>query len=256
MEKNTALATIDEFRFPDFAAGTEDVYDAEEFDDIEPEFPRVKIPSGGATSFEIPNPEDPDDPIPSKTIEGVIVLQHTANSYWENSDPNGSPPDCYSQDGVRGIGKPGGACAQCALNEFGSGEGGKGKACKNMKNIYLLRSGDLLPLLISLPPTSLKAFRKYANNLRFAGRAMSGVKTVIGLKKEDGESGAYSVATFKNGGVLASGLSRQAREFARHMREQYGTMKAANSVPAADYNVPEEGGIPDFDPETGEMRAF
>lgn len=251
MKENTALTVIEDFDFPSMSAADAASYDADEFDDIALEFPRVKIPSGGATSWEIPNPEDPDDPHVAKTMEGVIVLQHTANSYWVNSDTSGTPPDCSSQDGVTGYGSPGGVCANCPLNTFGSGEGGKGKACKNMKNIYLLRNGDTMPLLISLPPTSLKAFRQYANNIRLVGLGMSGVRTIIGLKKEDGPSGPYSVATFRNGGKLSPVLQEQGRAYAKSMRAQYEEMKALGNVPTPDYNTAPP--VDTIDPETGEI---
>ena len=172
--EQTALTTLETFRLPALG-GQAANYDPEEFADIALDFPQVKIPAGGQLSFELPNPLDPDDPTPCKTIEGVIVLQQTANAYWQDSDTTGAPPDCSSDDGVTGYGTPGGLCAACPLNTFGSGEGGKGKACKNMKNLYILQDGSPMPLLLPLPPTSLKAFRQYANNLRFAGLGLSGV---------------------------------------------------------------------------------
>lgn len=254
MKENTALSTIDQFQFPSLNLADQTAYDAEEFDDIALEFPRVKIPTGGGTAWEIPNPEDPEDPMVEKTLEGVIVMQHTASAYWQSSDVNNTPPDCSSQDGVMGYGDPGGVCANCPLNSFGSGEGGKGKACKNMKNIYLLRNGDMMPLLISMPPTSLKSFRQYANNIRLVGLGLSGVKTIITLKKQDGDSGPFSVAVFKNGGRLTPELQEQGRRYARSMREQHEAQKAAGEAPEPDYNT--ETPAANIDPETGEISEF
>ena len=251
MEKSTAIATIDTFRFPTEQSVT-DMYDPEEFEDIALDYPRVKIPSGGQLSFELPNPDNPDDPSICKTLEGVVVLQHTSNSYWAHSDTTNTPPDCNSDDGVTGYGNPGGKCASCPLNEFGSGEGGAGKACKNMKNIYLLRSGDMIPLLISMPPTSLKAFKNYANNLRFAGRGFSSVVTVIGLKKQESNGNTYSVATFRSAGPLTSEIAKTAQAFSRRMRESMMAARAEHAMPVADY-----GTSPDIptgvDPDTGEI---
>ena len=75
--EQTALTTLESFRLPALG-GQAANYDPEEFVDIPMDFPQVKIPSGGQLSFELPNPLDPDDPTPCKTIEGVIVLQQTA----------------------------------------------------------------------------------------------------------------------------------------------------------------------------------
>ena len=68
------------------------------------------------------------------------------------------PPDCCSFDGVTGEGEPGGACRKCPLNQFGSGENGA-KACKNRRRIYVLREGEIFPLLLSLPTGSLQGSR-------------------------------------------------------------------------------------------------
>ena len=247
MSATTAIATIDTFNFPSVTTDT-DMFDPAEYEDIAPEFPRVKIPAGGSLAFELPNPDDPDDPMPSKTLEGVIVYQHTANSYWEDSEGSGSPPDCASDDGVTGYGNPGGACANCPLNQFGSGEGGQGKACKNMKNIYLLRDGDMLPLLISLPPTSLKSFRAYANNLRFAGRALSGVKTQISLKKQESGGNTFSVAVFRMAGQLAPEAAAVGRKYSADIRANMQQLHAERHMPVAQYNVPAA-----MDPDTGEL---
>ena len=86
--EQTALTTLESFRLPALG-GQAANYDPEEFVDIPMDFPQVKIPSGGQLSFELPNPLDPDDPTPCKTIEGVIVLQQTANAYWQDSDTTG-----------------------------------------------------------------------------------------------------------------------------------------------------------------------
>lgn len=250
--ENKSLAPMENFRFPS-AVDAVELYDPAEYDDIAPDFPRVKIPAGGQVSFEVLNPERPDDPDVTKTLEGVIVMQHTANAYWQTSETGGNPPDCSSDDGVTGYGKPGGACASCPLNEFGSGEGGSGKACKNMKNIYLLRDGEMIPLLLSLPPTSLKAFRQYANTLRFAGRGLSSVVTRVGLKRQEGNGNAYSVATFAMAGALSPELAKAGREYARQMRESLTAARAAHSTPAPEYATAARQVPAGVDPETGEI---
>ena len=74
---------------------------------------RVKVPSGGALSFEIPDVNEPDGVSTSKTIEGVIVAHKSVRAYWSKSLDEGDgsqPPDCYSDDAVSGIGEPGGKC--------------------------------------------------------------------------------------------------------------------------------------------------
>ena len=100
-------------------------------------FQRVKIPAGGALQFEIPT-EDPDNPDYARTLEGVILYNHSAYTLWpEGSEyDEDTKPLCSSVDGKTGIGEPGGACATCPMNAYGSArDGGRGKACKNMRDI-------------------------------------------------------------------------------------------------------------------------
>lgn len=216
MAQSTALTVIEDYDLPT-SMYVGDI-DPEEFEGVAIEFPRVKIPSGGALSFEVPNPDNPDDPMPEKTLEGVIVYHHTANAYWESRDTTNQPPDCVSHDGIWGSGDPGGECATCALNKFGSGEGGKGKACKNMKQVYLLRKTEAIPLLLSLPPTSLKGFQAYMGSLRIAMRNPSSVITQIGLKRMEAGGNSFSVATFRNVGALSPELALGSKHYATELK--------------------------------------
>ena len=67
-----------------------------------------------------------------------------------------------------------------------------------MRDIYLLRSGEYMPLLISLPPTSIKPFKEFLNRaFVYRRRATYGSLVQISLKKENNGSNDYSVATFR-----------------------------------------------------------
>ena len=123
---------------------------AEDMEGIQMSFQRVKIPSGGMLQFELPS-DDPDNPDYAKNLEGVILYNHSNNAYWAegNEYDDNTAPLCSSVDGKNGIGEPGGLCAACALNQYGTAPEGNGKACKNMRILYLLRSGDYMPFISS-----------------------------------------------------------------------------------------------------------
>ena len=188
------------FVIPDMVAGDFDQSDlAEDMDGMSVSFQRVKIPGGGVLQFEVPG-DDPENPDYAKYLEGVILYNHATNAYWpEGSEfSDDTPPLCQSADGKTGSGSPGGVCAGCRLNKFGSASNGKGKACKNMRTLYLLRSGDVMPLMLSLPPTSIKPFQNFVNSVfTLRRRATYGSLVQIGLKKEESGGFTYSVATFK-----------------------------------------------------------
>ena len=169
-------------------------------------FDAVKIPSGGGLSFELSG-DDPDNPETAQTLTGVIVHHHPVNVYWEHDfDGAGGLPDCSSPDGHHGIHAKTGEvldCASCPYNQFGSGKGNS-KACKNTHRVYLLRENEPLPILLTLPPTSLRAFKDYlAKRLIMKGKRSTDVLTTIKLKREKNADGiAYSACVFTKAGDL------------------------------------------------------
>lgn len=171
---------------------------AEELEGMEVGFDRLKIPAGGALYFELPL-DDPENPETLKEVKGVILHHHALNSFYKDKYTGGSnPPDCGSYDGKIGEGTPGGQCAKCPLNQFGSGENGSGKACKNKRRIYLLREGDIFPILLTLPTGSLKEFTNYiAKRIVAKGKRSFEVVTKVTLKKAVNSGGiTYSQAVF------------------------------------------------------------
>ena len=159
----------------------------------------MKIPAGGALQFEVPS-DDPENPDYTKTLEGVILYNHTGNAYWPDGgydeDESGTPL-CSSVDSINGIGNPGGSCEVCPLNAWGSGDSGRGKACKNMRHLYLLRSGDYMPIQVILPPTSIRPFNDFVSTIFAAHRrGTCGSIIQIALKRVD-NGNTYRVATFK-----------------------------------------------------------
>ena len=156
---------------------------------------KIKIPAGGMTAFEVPG--DEDEPEMVKDITGVILFNHPAFAYYTDKYTGGNnPPDCGSFDGVTGVGTPGGPCAECPFNKFGSGEG-QAKACKNRRILYIIREGEIFPMTLNLPTGSLKGFMKYVKRQLTKGRKLNGIVTKIQLKKATSQTGiAFSQAAF------------------------------------------------------------
>ena len=172
---------------------------ADDMDGLQLSFQRAKIPGGGVLQFELPG-EDPENPDYVQTLEGVILFNHSTNSYWpagSEYDDN-TPPQCQSVDGKVGYGDPGGICEACDYNKFGSDPNGGGKACKNMRVLYLLRSGEMMPIQLSLPPTSIRPYTTFVNSaFLLRGRRVCSGLVQIGLRKGASNGFTYSVATFK-----------------------------------------------------------
>lgn len=186
------------FIIPELTAEVREVLAEEIADngDIEISMPTLKIPSGGGLAFTLPN----DEADVAKYVDVVIVDRFPVNVFWEGSFEGGNnPPDCVANDGVCGVGYPGGPCAACPNNAFGSADKGAGKACKNVVRAYILPSGGaLLPWKLDVPPTSIKEFKKYVSGVVMGGKHPYGVVTRIGLeKKKSGDGIDYSALTFK-----------------------------------------------------------
>jgi hypothetical protein len=193
---------------------------AEEMDGLAISFDRAKIPSGGGLAFEVPG-EDPESPDMVKEIVGVIVDHYPINAYWTNKfSGQNNPPDCASMGGKSGEGNPGGSCAKCPFNQYGSADDGRGKACKNMHRIYILRSGEIFPILLTLPPTSIKSFSDYiAKRVLAKSRRSYGVITKITLKKAQNSTGInYSQAQFAVEAVLDPETTAKIQEFSQQIK--------------------------------------
>ncbi len=171
---------------------------SEELNGLNISLDKVKIPAGGGLAFEVPG-DDPDSPDSEKEIVGVIIDHYPLNSFWpEKYNGQNVAPECFSTDSRTGTGTPGGDCLKCPYNKFGSGEDGQSKACKNAHRIYILRSGELYPMVVTIPPTSLKSLSDYlAKRVVTKGLRSYGVVTKLTLKKATNNTGiAYSQVQF------------------------------------------------------------
>ena len=164
---------------------------SEEMEGLRPSFDRIKIPAGGGISYEVPG-DDPSNPDSVKEFKAVILFHHPIHSYYMDKFTGGNnPPDCGSMDGKIGVDAMTGeckSCATCPYAKFGSGENG-GMACKQKRRVYLLREGEILPVILTIPTGSLKEFTKYVTRLLQKGKKTNSVVTKFTLKKVQNSTG-------------------------------------------------------------------
>ncbi len=163
------------------------------------DFDRVKVPGAGGTTWTIPSVDGEQE---AKTFTGIIAYTQLRRSYWARSfdESGGSPPDCSSNDSLLGHGIRWAGdvnephdCLNCAWAQFGSDGKGTGQACQKRRFLFIQREGEMLPLLLSVPPASLKAVRQYLFQLAGRGKASSEVVTRFELAKTKNAGGiAYS----------------------------------------------------------------
>lgn len=143
---------------------------------------RLTMPPGGTTRWLVPDLTEGE--ISLDELVGIVLRWETSRAFWESDDVTGEAPDCASRDGrmpipeglfaadgERAAENPGGTCKDCPMNQFGSATKGNGKKCKESKLLYLMRPGELLPTIVSLPPTSIKPLKSFL--LRLATKAQA-----------------------------------------------------------------------------------
>jgi hypothetical protein len=170
---------------------------------------RIKIPAGGGLAWEVPTLEGTE---PKKEVYGVVIYWKEARAFWPTKFEGGNePPACSAPDGqfAPPSGEPGVPvptneagnyiCAQCPNAQFGTAEGGEapGQACKQTRQLFLLTPDSLIPLVVSLPPTSVAAAKKFMLRLAGHGVKYSAIVTKVSLVKDKNQGGIeYAKAEF------------------------------------------------------------
>lgn len=209
-------------------------------DNIDPRPPRVKI-SRETPAFLMP------DGNTQKEIDGVIVFHHKARGYWEEEGQQ--VPSCSSMDGKTGIDEDGEMkqCSNCPHNAWGSGKEGRGKACKEMRWIYVLQAGETIPSRISIPPTSIGQFDAFITAL--AQRRTAPIQKIVSLKLEPAEKQGYKFSALAQPQVVGD-TPMQAIPGLIRMRETVVSAAQKAGITAEDYYTEDaaEGVVNDEQP--------
>lgn len=198
-------------------------------------------------AFEMPDGEM------TKTFKGQIIDIVNVNAWWKETfddSGGGTPPQCFSPDGIQ----PGASsedkqsqfCRSCPQNQFGS-DGGRGKACKNMKRVHIFLEGEMLPTRLVVPPTSMKALNKYVSRLAKKGLAVQFVITEFSLEAAQNRSGIkYSALSLEMGELLLdesqgeTGIKAQIKAIKNKREELLPIMR--DTVPADFQTMGEQTG--------------
>lgn len=215
-------------------------------DDFVPEFPRIKVPAGGGTTWEI----DEDTP-PTRELNAVVVAHHKSSRLYldpfEDSGDGNRRPDAWSLDGKvqvvpeetrakidaknaagANLPYPLTDLSQCPYNKFPSDGGvqlpgaGAGKSNREYRELYILVNGSdsAVPYQLSVPATSIKTWDRYAAALVMKGHRIAGVETVITLVKERSAGGFdHSKVEFRRGAKLDPSDAPKLLEFSRGIKD-------------------------------------
>lgn len=191
--------------------------------------PRAKMTPEG---FELVDGEKP-----VMSLDGVIIHTKKTNVYYAkayNRD-NVLPPDCFSLDGNtpdKSISNPvSESCRGCPMAEFGTNSMKSGKACRNLKPLYMLLSDEaIMPRQIVVTPASLKAANEYLLNLTERGIPYKKIKTKITCYK-DNPKDTYVKLRFQAGAKLNEVQAKNV-EF---LKEQWLKVMSIQSVDESEF---------------------
>lgn len=163
---------------------------------------RISSPTGDRVRFNSNRAFITPDGLEGETLEVVIVDFVSVNLFYDGpfDRDNPQPPGCFAigpqpstlAPSDNSPNKQSAACATCPNNQFGSAPNGKGKACKNTRLIAIVpisaldEDGDAPVWIMSIPPTSLKAFDTYVHLLAVRQKTVPvGVVTQITLDPQN-----------------------------------------------------------------------
>lgn len=175
---------------------------------------KIVVPPGGTTTWTYQTIEGEQE---TKELMGIVLFASPSRGYWPEGEAGNVPPQCASDDGVIGVGDPGGHCKTCELNQFGSGKNGS-KACKETKHLYVLMRDTIFPHVIQIPPKSLGLWTKYVAGLTGLKKSVNGVVTKFTLEKTQSNSGHnHGLVKFHK----AADLSPQQQQVIRAYRDEF-----------------------------------
>ena len=199
--------------------------------------PKISVPSQGVTQWSVPGLTGSEN---ADSIDGVVLHSQLTRQWYEKTfeeTGGGSPPDCYSSDGINGVGvnadKAQGLCAKCEFSAWGSDRrGGSGQDCGATRPLMILRRDDIVPIWVATPAGSLDAAKKWLFDLTRSRLRYWQVITRIGLEKVRQRNGGleYSRMTFRVQAVLDAASQKKIQSLRDEFAPIFSQIDASESA--------------------------
>ena len=186
-----------------------------------------------------------------------VVDEQIRGTYGEGD--GSKAPACSSMDGKTGLNADTGEvcnCDTCPYNQYGTGiddkgRQAKGKACKNMRRVYLLMSGDPNLYLLTIPPTSIRAVNRQLTRILSGGTPYVGMVMRFTLERVKNSGGiVYSKVQVQTAGRLPAAAIAQIRQMRAEIKKQHQSM----AITLDDYEPAHAKGQPvDVNPDDAEI---
>ena len=101
-------------------------------------------------------------------------------------------------------------CKLCPFSQFGSikdfGLSGKGQACNELRRLLFWRPDTNIPMVVSLSPTSIRAWDGYMSSLAIANKQANKVITELSLVPVESGSNKYATARLAYKSDITQGI--------------------------------------------------
>ncbi len=184
---------------------------------------QVKIPAGGGLTWEIPGVGS--EPELVREFSGVILHVQPGRMKFAGAFGTGpkEAPVCKSDDGIIGVGQPGGECATCPLAQWVDG---KKPECPEHASVYVLLPDRLIPIVVTLPSTSLKAITDYKTGLFNITKPVYGVETKFSLIRREAGGNKFSVVSLsKTATAIAPADRAKFRQMGRDISDYFAAQR-------------------------------
>lgn len=166
----------------------------------------------------VTRPDDPDEAATSLQLSVIRGGPGVARTYYSTSydEDSHEAPDCYSNDGVAPSADAENPqskyCKTCPHSQWGSRvteNGKKGKACSEVKRLAVAAPGsENDPMLLRVPPTSLRKWDEYVAKLQRKGLNPSMVVTKVSFDPDT----SHQLLVFRPVGYVNEGMAQSIKE--------------------------------------------
>ena len=199
-----------------------------------------------------------------REVEAVVLAHKPRRGLFSEEERR---PLCSSMDGVQPLEivripgtdrQTGPVCATCPMNAWGSASFWKpeagaeqaGKACTEKRLVGLLIKGRDIPVLLFVPPTSLRDWEQHLADMRLAKKALVGHYTRIRVERQEAGGRTWGTLHFSAGGPVEPGDVRAVYALKRALEQtlQQITIEVADEsvVGVDEQGNPVEGEV--YDP--------
>jgi hypothetical protein len=157
--------------------------------------------------------------LPGNMLEAVIIASQRIRAFWKEGE---SIPACSSVDGnIRSEHPVSNSCMNCPEAAVGSG------GCKPKERLLLIAKIDdkIIPVLMALPPTSIKHFEAHKRRLMRSKLPLIAVNSVMTLEAVKKGTYNWGEIEFSINGIADSemlAVAKKAREELKRFTENIG----------------------------------